>query len=117
VPTLGVQVGAKDDEIRLGQERRQGGEVLNPEKVFYLGLPLAVVVANPHIEGLAPLGYLGADSAHSHDPQRLVVDVDSGEIQVRTLFPFPLANKSFALDDPAGRGQQQGKTKVGRGLS
>ncbi|KEH14628.1 hypothetical protein GY15_04125 [Delftia sp. 670] len=77
----------------------------------------AVVIDHLHAEAMRPaFGDALADAAHADDAQRAAVHFRAGKQVVAPGVPLSCAQVVLAFGHAAGRGHQQGKAEIGRGL-
>ena len=89
-------------------------DVARAEVGFGLGVGVAVVVQDGHVEGQRAACYLVADAAQPDDAEDLVVNFLSQHEARIVGDKIRAARKVVALDEVARRGQEEGEGYVGR---
>ena len=112
-PRLSGQRHVQGHEIRLLEQLVQP-DVARSEVSFGLGVAMAVVVQDGHVEGPRAARYLVADAAQPDDAEDLVVDLLPQHEARIVGHKIRAAGKAVALDEVARCGQEQGEGYIGR---
>ena len=92
------------------------GTYCTPADRFEIQVPVALVVEDPHAEGLAAEGHPASDPPQTDDPVRLAAELDVGPDQVEPLLPPAPLDRPVAPDDVLGEREQQRHGKLGHGI-